>query len=225
MAADLAGLQDRLEPFSYPEVEDAVAAEFDQDIGTLFSSFEEEPVAAASIAQVHFATTDDGCEVAVKVLRPGIEEQFARDLESFDWAAGLVERWVKSLRRLRLRKIVGILARSVAVEMDLRMEAAAASELAENMQDEANYRVPKVHWEQTSRRILTIERVKGIPIADHDAIRTGSAAYAMTMGIVVVDRWTARATRPFNAMIRSGLRPTSSAASAGSRSFRPSACR
>lgn len=170
VAADLAGLQDRLEPFSFPEVKQALAAAFDQDIDAMFPSFDEEAVAAASIAQVHFATTADGDEVAVKILRPGIEDQFARDLESFDWAAGLLERWVSASRRLRPREIVGLLAKTVAVEMDLRMEAAAASELAENMQGEAGYRVPKVHWQHTAKRVLTLERIKGIPIYDRAAI-------------------------------------------------------
>ena len=153
VAADLAGLQDRLEPFSFSEVKKALAAAFDQDIDVLFLSFDEEAVAAASIAQVHFATTADGDEVAVKILRPGIEDQFARDLESFDWAARLLERWVSASRRLKPREIVGLLAKTVAVEMDLRMEAAAASELAENMQGESGYRVPKVHWQHTSKPV------------------------------------------------------------------------
>ena len=170
VAADLTGLQDRLEPFSFTEVKKALAAAFDQDIDALFPSFDVEAVAAASIAQVHFATTADGDEVAVKILRPGIEGQFARDLESFDWAAGLLERWVPASRRLKPREIVGLLAKTVAVEMDLRMEAAAASELAENMQGESGYRVPKVHWQHTSKRVLTLERIKGIPIYDRAAI-------------------------------------------------------
>lgn len=170
VAADLAGLQDRLEPFSFPEVKKALAAAFDQDTDALFPSFDQEAVAAASIAQVHFATTADGDEVAVKILRPGIEDQFARDLASFEWAAGLLERWVSASRRLKPREIVGLLAKTVAVEMDLRMEAAAASELAENMQGEQDYRVPKVYWQHTSKRVLTLERIKGIPIYDRAAI-------------------------------------------------------
>ena len=170
VSTDLAGLQDRLKPFAFSEVKAAITEAFDEDLATLYSIFDENAVAAASIAQVHFATTSGGDEVAVKVLRPGIEEQFARDLESFDWAAGLLERWVSSSRRLKPREIVGLLAKTVSVEMDLRMEAAAASELAENMRAESGYRVPKVHWQHTSRRVLTLERVKGIPIADRAAL-------------------------------------------------------
>jgi ubiquinone biosynthesis protein len=170
VAADLAGLQDRLEPFSFSEVKKALAVAFDQDADKLFSSFDENAVAAASIAQVHFATTAEGDEVAVKVLRPGIEQQFARDLESFDWAAGLLERWVSLSRRLKPREIVGLMAKTVTVEMDMRMEAAAASELAENMRAETGYRVPNVYWQYTSKRVLTLERVKGIPIYDRAAI-------------------------------------------------------
>src|SRR5205807_9917003 len=100
---------------------------FGQPLGTLFAAFDETAVAAASIAQVHFAVTTDGSEVAVKVLRPGIARAFARDLDLFLWLARLVERTRPSLRRLKPVEVVQTLAQSVALEMDLRFEAAAAS--------------------------------------------------------------------------------------------------
>ncbi|MEE8371732.1 MAG: 2-polyprenylphenol 6-hydroxylase [Sphingomonadales bacterium] len=168
VALDLAELQDRLPPFSASEAHKALEEEFSTKTEDLFSAFEDQPVAAASIAQVHFAVTKEGEEVAVKILRPGIEELFTRDLKDFYWAAGLLERLAPPARRLKPLEVVKLMEKTVAVELDMRMEAAAASELAENMADEPAYRVPGIYWQLTSKRVLTLERVKGIPIARRD---------------------------------------------------------
>jgi len=109
-------------------------------------------------------------EVAVKVLRPGIEAAFARDIELFQWLAELAERFVPKLRRLRPVESVETFAETVQTEMDLRLEAAAAEELRENFSDVDYYRVPKVHWSHTSRRVMTAERIAGIPAGDLAAI-------------------------------------------------------
>ncbi len=175
MADDLGRLRDRLPPFPGEAAQAAVTAELGQPVEALFESFDAEPVAAASIAQVHFATTpaegdEAGREVAVKILRPGIEAAFRRDLELFFWLARLAERAEPKLRRLRPVDVVATLSESVEIEMDLRLEAAAASELAENFAGDQSYRVPAVDWARTGRRVLTLERVHGIPIDDREAL-------------------------------------------------------
>lgn len=164
IAADLSLLQDRLPPFPAAEARATVAAELDAPLATLFQCFDDKPVAAASIAQVHFATTAEGAEVAVKVLRPGIEAAFRRDLDFFYWIARTIERARPSLRRLKPVAVVDTFADSVTLEMDLRYEAAAASELGENFAGDPTFRVPRVDWRRTAKRVLTTERVRGIPV-------------------------------------------------------------
>ncbi len=170
IAADLGELRDRLPPFPAAEARATVAAELGRPVEELFASFDDEPVAAASIAQVHFAVTSEGAEVAVKVLRPGIEAAFRRDLELFYWLARLAERTRPALRRLRPVAVVETVDEWVGVETDLRLEAAAASELAENFAGDEGFKVPAVDWQRTSRRVLTLERVHGIPIDDRAAL-------------------------------------------------------
>jgi ubiquinone biosynthesis protein len=174
LAADLSTLQDRLPPFSQADARKAVEEALGAPIDTLFVEFGP-PVAAASIAQVHKAKVraPDGTlkPVAVKVLRPGIEQRFQRDLDSYFFAARMVERFHPRSRRLRPIAVVDTLAKSVAIEMDLRMEAAAISEMAENTKNDEGFRVPVVDWTRSARRVLTLEWIDGIPIADHDALR------------------------------------------------------
>ena len=170
IAHDLSNLQDSLPAFSGNAARAAITEEFDESIESLFESFDDDAVAAASIAQVHFATTTDGRDVAVKVLRPGIEDVFAGDMALAQWLAEWVERTQPSLRRLKPVEVVRTLAESVAVEMDLRLEAAAASELAENTAGDAGFRVPAVDWQRTGRRVMTVERIDGIPIDERDAL-------------------------------------------------------
>src|SRR5262249_36124787 len=134
VAAALECLQDRLPPFETEVARAEVATEFGRPVEFLFAKFGE-PIAAASIAQVHPAETaeEEPKRVAVKVLRPNIETVFARDLSAFALAARIAERLWAEARRLRAKAVVDTLAQSVAIELDLRMEAAAASELAERM--------------------------------------------------------------------------------------------
>ena len=170
ITADLAQLQDRLPPFSGRDARRLIEAEFGRPLAALYEAFDENAIAAASIAQVHFAHAVGGGEVAVKVLRPGIERAFARDLDLFLWLARLVERTQPGLRRLKPVEVVQTLAQSVQLEMDLRFEAAAASELAENFAGDPGFRVPRIDWPRTGRAVLTTERVSGIRFDDREAL-------------------------------------------------------
>jgi ubiquinone biosynthesis protein len=172
IARDLEALQDRMAPFPQEQAEAVVREALGKPVDLLFVKFGP-PVAAASIAQVHRAEISGAQgprDVAVKVLRPGIEHRFQRDLDSFFYAARLGERHSAEGRRLRLVATVETLARSVAIETDLRLEAAAFSELAENAKGDADFLVPKVDWERTARRVLTTEWIDGIPLNDRAKI-------------------------------------------------------
>jgi len=165
VARALEHLQDRLPPFPDAAARAAIAQSLGQPVESLFSAFGA-PVAAASIAQVHRATTSEGAEAAVKVLRPGIEALFRRDLEALSLFARLAEHFSAEARRLRFKALVETLRASVALELDLRMEAAAASELYERTRSDAEFRVPHVDWTRTSARVLTSEWIDGIPLRD-----------------------------------------------------------
>ncbi len=172
VARDLESLLDRVPPFPQAKAEAAIEAELGKPVSAIFSSFGP-PIAAASIAQVHKATiTDaDGTRtVAVKVLRPGIRSRFLVDLRSYRTGAALMERFVPALKRLKPVGVVDTLAASVALEMDLRLEAAAAAEMAENVKDDPGFRVPRIEWEYTTRGVLVIEWIDGTPMSDVKAL-------------------------------------------------------
>ena len=164
-AFELKSLQDKLPPFSMGEAREAIRANLGQEVEQLFSEFGE-PVAAASIAQVHRAKTTDGVDVAVKILRPGVEQRFADDLDSFFFAARNMERLSTEARRLRPVAAVEMLESSMKLELDLRMEASAISEIAGNTKDDPDFRVPKVDWLRTAKQVLTTEWIDGTPISD-----------------------------------------------------------
>jgi ubiquinone biosynthesis protein len=172
LARDLEALQDKMPPFPQLEAQATVAAGLGKPLLQSFASFGP-AVAAASIAQVHKAdvATEDGRRaVAVKVLRPGIERRFRVDLDAFTFAARRAEAWSAEARRLRLMETVATLRRSVAIEMDLRLEAAALSEMAENTKDDLDFRVPAVDWDRTAREVLTLEWIDGTPLHDRVAL-------------------------------------------------------
>jgi predicted unusual protein kinase regulating ubiquinone biosynthesis (AarF/ABC1/UbiB family) len=135
------------------------------------SQFDPRPVGAASIAQVHRAVTTDGRDVAVKVLRPGIREKFARDIETYEWAAAHLEALGGEAARLRPRLVIANFKRWTLRELDLRREAASASELAEAMRRTEGYRVPGIDWDRTNGRVMTIDWIDGIKISETDALR------------------------------------------------------
>ena len=173
-ALELSALQDRLPAFGHDTAMKAVSDQFGQPVEELFEDFGE-PVAAASIAQVHPATVRerDGelRRVAVKVLRPGVQRRFQRDLESFYMVARFAERFHPPSRRLRPVAIVDTLAQSVAMEMDFRLEAAGLSEMAENTAGDPGFRVPKVDWLRTAKGVLTMEWIDGRKMSDVEGLR------------------------------------------------------
>jgi ubiquinone biosynthesis protein len=170
----LGRLRDEIAAFPEAEARATVAKALHRPVDDLFLSFSA-PIAAASIAQVHKAEIPgpDGepRPVAVKVLRPGVRRRFRRDLQTFYEGARLIERFDPASRRLRPIAVVDTLARSVAIEMDLRLEAAALSEMADNTVADLGFRVPKVEWELTARDVLTLEWIDGIKLSDLAALR------------------------------------------------------
>ncbi len=163
IARDLSELQDRLPSFPAAQAKAVVEADLERPLPELFASFEDRPVAAASIAQVHFAVTPEGEEVAVKILRPGIEAAIERDLDFLLWLAEWAERLRPALRRYRPVETVRMLAATTRNEMDLRLEAAAAGEFRQNCLGDEGFKVPQVDWRRTGRRVVTFERVAGLP--------------------------------------------------------------
>jgi ubiquinone biosynthesis protein len=172
-ARDLELLHDQVAPFPQAVAEAQILEALGRPHAEVFASLGP-AVAAASIAQVHKATVidPDGVEraVAVKILRPSVTRSFGRDLSAFFAVARLIERWVPKTRRLKPVVVVETLARSVAIEMDLRLEAAALSEIAENTAADPGFRVPGVDWERTARGVLTIEWVDGVKLADREGL-------------------------------------------------------
>ena len=164
LARDLETLQDKMAAFPQGEAERTVEAAFDKPLSQLFSNFGA-ATAAASIAQVHRATVN-GRPVAVKVLRPGVERRLKVDLDAFTLAARTAENVSAQARRLRLIEVVDTLRRTVAIEMDLRFEAAALSEMAEQTRNDPDFRVPAVDWDRTARGVLTLEWIEATPLSD-----------------------------------------------------------
>ena len=172
IARDLESLQDKVPPFDQKLAEQIVAETLGQPLTEAYASFGP-PIAAASIAQVHKATVREGDavrEVAVKVLRPRVADRFRADLSDYYFAARLAERLVPDSRRLKPIGIVDTLARSMAIELDLRLEAAAASEMAERTADDPGFRVPTVDWNRTGRNVLTTEWIDGIKLGDREGL-------------------------------------------------------
>ena len=205
LAADLRQLQDRLPPFSQAEARAAIEEALGGKVEDHFVEFGP-AVAAASIAQVHKAKvriTVDGVEtvrdVAVKILRPNVERRFKRDLDSYQFAARLIERLHPPIRRLKPTAIVDNLARTTQLEMDLRLEAAAISEMADNIKGDVGVeggtiRVPAVDWRRTQRRVLTIEWIDGTPIANRaELVAQGFDLKAL--GVVVLRSFLRHAMR------------------------------
>jgi ubiquinone biosynthesis protein len=169
-AENLSRLQDDLPPSPFPAIKAAIEAAFETPLDQLYASFDPVPIGSASIAQVHRAVTTDGREVAVKVLRPGIEQEFADAIETYEWAAAHVESSGGELERLRPRLVVAHFKQWTARELDLQREGASASELRENMIAEPGFFVPEIDWRRTARRVLTLEWLDGVKLNDREAL-------------------------------------------------------
>jgi len=200
LASDLERLQDKMAPFPQRQAEAIVEAALGKPLDELYTTFGQ-PVAAASIAQVHRAevridpaSAEGFRPVAVKVLRPGIERRFAVDLDAFTFVARRGEALSAEARRLRLIETVATLRRSVAIEMDLRLEAAALSEMAENTKADPDFRVPSVDWDRTAKDVLTLEWVDGTSLHDRAALEA-KGFDLKTLGRAVIQTFLRHALR------------------------------
>ncbi len=169
-AHNLLSLQDKLPPVPFEDIRREIEASFERPLEALYASFDAVPVGTASIAQVHRATTLDGRKVAVKVLRPGVRDKLARDIETYEWAAAHLEALGGEAARLRPRMVIDNFKRWTVRELDLRREAASASELAEMMHAFAGYRVPAIDWDRTNGRVMTLDWIDGIKISEIAAL-------------------------------------------------------
>lgn len=170
-ALDLTRLQDALPPVPFEAIRAQMQASFGRPLEELFASIEEAPIGAASIAQVHRAVTADGRTVAVKVIRPGVIEEFTRAIDTYEWAAAQLEAMGGELARLRPRLVIATFRRWTTRELDMRREAASASELKEAMEAEPDFHVPAIDWPRTSGKVLTLEWIEGIKLGNRDALR------------------------------------------------------
>jgi len=171
IADELAKLQDRVPPFDPDLALAQIESSFGRPIDALFASIERTPVASASIAQVHLGVLKDGREVAVKVLRPNVELEVAKDLALMQTAAALVERFSAEARRLRPQEVVAEFAHHLDEELDLMREAANASQLRRNFQNSPLLAVPEVHWDLCSERVMVMERMRGVPVSHIAVLR------------------------------------------------------
>ena len=170
LAEQLRVLQDRLPPFSTDVAKQSFKSEIGLDADDVFSDFSE-PVAAASIAQVHRGKLKDtGQSVAIKVLRPEIERAFQKDLDTFYFAARLVEFVSPKSRRLKPMDVIAHFDGVVRGELDLRLESASASEFLANIKEDKGFSVPSVNWSLSSRRVMTLDWADGVPMGDVDAL-------------------------------------------------------
>ncbi|MDH5648612.1 MAG: ubiquinone biosynthesis regulatory protein kinase UbiB [Gammaproteobacteria bacterium] len=171
IAEELKKLQDQVPPFSGDEAVAIIERSYGESLESHFRNFDKTPVASASVAQVHFAELHDGTEVAVKVLRPGIEEVIERDLNLLYTLARLAMRYWSEARRLRLVEVVDEFNNTLHQELDLMQESANASQLRANFNGSDMLYVAKVYWDHTRRNVMVMERIHGIPISDIDALK------------------------------------------------------
>ena len=170
LALQLKYLQDKLPPFPTAIAKKMIEAELQQPVDAIFSEFSE-PVAAASIAQVHRAKLrETGADVAVKVLRPGIEKAFRKDIDAFYLAAQVIDLLAPSARRLRPLAVIKHFEGVVLGELDLRLESSAAAEFAANTEKDAGFQVPRPVWYLSARRVMTLDWAEGTNMADNPAI-------------------------------------------------------
>lgn len=171
IADELAKLQDQVPPFDASAAVALIEAALDGDVDQLFARFDREPMASASVAQIHSARTREGREVVVKVIRPGIEATIEKDMALLATLARFVQRWFKDGRRLRPVEVVDDYRHTILDELDLAREAANASQLRRNFADGSVLYVPEIFWDYTNSRVMVMERIRGIPVTDLDTLR------------------------------------------------------
>ena len=171
IAQQLAKLQDSVPPFPGSEARRIIEAAYEKKLEDVFLEFDEFPLASASIAQVHAAKLKNGKDIIVKVIRPGIERNIRRDLGLMNYLAEKAERFYSQGRSLRLKGVVTEFEKTLFGELDLMQEAANASQLRRNFEDEERYYVPEVEWEHTRRNVLVMERISGISVNDIEGLR------------------------------------------------------
>lgn len=171
IADELAKLQDQVPPFPSAQAVALLETAYGKPLSEVFTSFDETPIASASVAQVHFAVLPNGHEVAVKILRPGIKHTIEHDIALLQICAGLIERWWSDGKRLKPKLVVAEFDKYLHDELDLMREAANASQLRRNFSDAKLLLVPEVHWDWCSERVMVMERMHGIPISQIGALR------------------------------------------------------
>lgn len=171
IADELAKLQDQVPPFPSAQAVTLLETAYGKPLSEVFTSFDETPIASASVAQVHFAVLPNGHEVAVKILRPGIKYTIEHDIALLQICAGLIERWWSDGKRLKPKLVVAEFEKYLHDELDLMREAANASQLRRNFSDAKLLLVPEVHWDWCSEQVMVMERMHGIPISQIGALR------------------------------------------------------
>lgn len=164
-------LQDRTTPVSFAQLKPVLEGELDRPLAECFSSFDTEPLATASIAQVHAARTLEGDDVVVKIRKPDVERLLEQDMEILEFLAGLLERYIPELRPFRPSEIVQEFKRSLLAETDFRMEANNIRRFRENFASSAFLVIPKVYTDLSSDHVITMERLRGVPLRDLEAVR------------------------------------------------------
>ena len=159
-------LQDDTKPFSSSIAKKIIETETERLVDDIFTTFNEKPIATASVAQVHFGILKNGNKVAIKLLKPNIKIMLFKDFIFFYWISKCVEFFIPNINRLKLSKNIEVLSEVSLNEIDLTMEASAADELAENFKDHLKYRVPKIYWELTTKKMLVLEYIEGSKIDD-----------------------------------------------------------
>jgi ubiquinone biosynthesis protein len=172
IADELARLQDRVPPFPAAQVRDILQRAYGRPVEQVFAQFDAEPVASASMAQVHFAVLKDGTEAAVKVLRPGLADIIDHDLGLLEAAAMLVEKLFADGRRLHPREVVAEFRKTLFDELDLMREASNCSQLRRNFEGSKLLIVPEVYWDYCETEVMVMERMKGVPISQADTLRS-----------------------------------------------------